>query len=135
MPITRDACVLFISLILAVACTRAPVAKLDTQPAVAMVNGQPIYDEDLTPFVKSELDELKRQEYNLKVKALDRAIEQKMFAIEADKKKTSIEKLLTAEVDSKVTEPTENDIQTYYQTQKDSLKVPLDQIRPQISQL
>ena len=117
------------------ACTRAPVAQSGTQSALAMVNGQPIYDEDLTPFIKNELEELKRQEYNLKVKALDRAIEQKILALEADKKKTTVDRLLAAEVDNKVSEPTESQIVSYYQSQKDSLKVPLDQIRPQISQL
>jgi protein-disulfide isomerase len=102
---------------------------------VAKIAGQPIYDDEMVSFAESELNDLRRQEYTIKLKALNRAIDEKLLTLEAQKKKVDVDALLKAEADSKVADPTDGEIQAYYETQKDALKVPLGQIRPQILQL
>ena len=61
---------------------------------VATVDGQPIYDEDLAPSVEGQLQPLRNQEYEIKRKALDNLIEQKMLEAAAKKKGLTTEKLL-----------------------------------------
>src|SRR5258708_961139 len=74
---------------------------------VATVDGQPIYDEDLAPSVEGQLQPLRNQEYEIKKKALDNLIEQKMLEAAAKKKGLTTEKLLDQEVNSKVPDPSD----------------------------
>jgi len=64
------------------------------------VDGQPIYDEDLAPSVEG-LQPLRNQEYEIKRKALDSLIEQKLLEKAAKKNGITTEKLLAQEVDAK----------------------------------
>jgi protein-disulfide isomerase len=81
---------------------------------VATVDGQPIYDADLAPSVEGQLQPLRNQEYEIKRKALDSLIEQKMLEAAAKKKGLTTDKLLDQEVSSKVPDPTDAELQGYY---------------------
>src|SRR5881396_1490113 len=81
---------------------------------VATVDGQTIYDEDLAPSVEGQLQPLRNQEYEIKRKALDNLIEQKMLEAAAKKKGLTTEKLLDEEVNSKVSDPNDAEIEGYY---------------------
>src|SRR5215475_5952486 len=81
---------------------------------VATVDGQPIYDEDLAPSVEGQLQPLRNQEYEIKRKALDSLIEQKMLEAAAKKKGLTTDKLLEQEVNAKVSEPSDAEIEGFY---------------------
>ncbi len=81
---------------------------------VATVDGQPIYDEDLASSVEGQLQPLRNQEYEIKRKALDNLVEQKMLDAAAKKKGLTTEKLLDQEVNSKVAEPSDAELEGYY---------------------
>jgi protein-disulfide isomerase len=100
----------------------APKAK---QP-VATVDGQTIYDEDLAASVRGQLLPLRNQEYEIKKKALDNLIEQKLLEAAAKKQGLTTEKLLVQEVDSKVPDPSDAEIEGYYLAQRARLNRPLD---------
>ena len=82
--------------------------------AVATVDGQTIYDEDLASSVQGQLLPLRNQEYEIKRKALDNLIEQKLLEAAAKKKGLTTEKLLAQEVDSKIPDPSDAEIEGYY---------------------
>jgi len=82
--------------------------------AVATVDGQALYDEDLAPSVQGQLLPLRNQEYEIKRKALDNLIEQKLLEAAAKKKGLTTEKLLAQEVDSKIPDPSDAEIEGYY---------------------
>src|SRR5215831_7868196 len=84
-----------------------PQAQTEARPIVAMVAGQPVYDDEIVPLAETELGQLRRQEYTIKMKALNQAIDQKLLALEAEKKKVGVEALLKAEADAKASDPTE----------------------------
>src|SRR6266700_1375427 len=105
-----------------------PKAK---QP-VATVDGQPIYDEDLASSVQGQLLPLRNQEYEIKRKALDSLIEQKLLEAAAKKKRLTTEKLPAQEVDSKIQEPTEGELQGFYLVLKDRYNRPFDEVKDQI---
>src|SRR6266700_4303412 len=81
---------------------------------VATVDGQPITDEDLAPSVEGQLQPLRNQEYEIKRKALDGLIEQKMLEAAAKKKGLTTDKLLDQEVNSKVPDPSDAELEGYY---------------------
>ena len=100
-----------------------------------MVGGQTIYDDDLVPFVQGQVFQLRLQEYEVKSKALENLVNQKLLEAEAKKKGIPTEKLLEQEVDAKVAEPTEAELQALYIVQKEQLRKSFDEIRAQLQQL
>jgi protein-disulfide isomerase len=97
---------------------------------VATVDGQPIYDEDLAASVEAQLQPLRNQEYEIKRKALDSLIEQKMLEAAAKKKGLTTEKLLDQEVNSKAPDPSDAELQGYYMGLK--VKAPFADVRTQL---
>src|SRR5438067_1574944 len=98
--------------------------------AVATVDGQTIYDEDLASSVQGQLLPLRTQEYDIKRKALDSLIEQKVLEAAAKKKGLTTEKLLAQEVDSKVPDPSDAEIEGYYLGLK--INRPLAEVKAQL---
>jgi len=88
-------------------------ATKSNQP-VATVAGQTITDEDLTSAAQGQLLTLRSQEYEIKRKALDNLIEQKLLEAEAKKKGIPTDKLLEQEVDAKIQNPTDAEVEGYY---------------------
>ena len=101
---------------------------------VATVGGDPIYDEELTPTVQGQLLPLRTQEYEIKKRALDSLIEQKLLEKAAKKNGITTEKLLAQEVDAKAQDPSDAEVEAYYLAQKDRLNRPLDEIKVQLRQ-
>ncbi len=120
-----------------IACATAGSAQnADAKPKqpVAVVAGQTIYEEDLIPSVQAQLLPLRNQEYEIKRKAIDNLIQQKLLEKAAKEKNLTTEKLLEHEVDAKVQEPTDSEVEAYYLAQKDRLNRPLDEVRTQLRQ-
>jgi len=116
--------------------TRAQ-ARHDAKPSepLGMVAGQPIYDSDLLPSVQGQVFQLRLQEYELKRKALDNLVNQRLLEAEAKKKGIPPEKFFEQEVDSKVPEPTEAELRALYIVQKEQLGRTFDEFRPQLQRL
>jgi len=105
---------LFISAFFASTSVAQSAETSKPKQPVATVDGQPIYDEDLAPSVEGQLQPLRNQEYEIKKKALDNLIEQKMLEAAAKKKGLTTEKLLDQEVNSKVPDPSDAQLEGYY---------------------
>src|SRR5713101_978045 len=102
---------------------------------LAVVGGQTIYDDDLLPFIQAQVFQLRLQEYDIKSKALENVVNQKLLEAEAKKKGIATEKVLEQEVDSTVAQPTEAELKALYIVQKQQLGKPFDEIKPQLQQL
>jgi len=111
--------------------TAAPAKN--TTP-VATVDGQTLTDDDLSPFVAAQLRPLREQEYQIKRKALDTLIGQKVLEGEAKKRGLTTEKLLEQEVDVKVAEPTDAEVAAIYAVQREQINKPLEEVKGQIQQ-
>ncbi len=103
---------MYVALPLASFGQAAPHAR-SGQP-IATVAGQPIYEQDLIQSLGSQLLQLRNQEYQLKSKALDDLIRQKLIEAEAKKRGISAQKLMEQEADSKVAEPTDGEVEAYF---------------------
>src|SRR5436309_6866298 len=101
---------------------------------VAVIGGETIYDDDLSS-VASQLQQLRKQEYDLKLNAIESLLFQKLLESESKKVGVSSQQLLEREADSKVSEPTDSEVEAYYLGQKDRLKRPLEEIKTQIRQI
>jgi protein-disulfide isomerase len=125
-----------LSLTCVVCCGAGSAQNADAKPRqpVAIVGGQAIYEDDLIPSVQPQLLPLRNQEYEIKKRALDNLIQQKLLEKAAKDKNLTTEKLLEQEVDAKVQDPTDPEVEAYYLAQKDRLNRPLDEVRTQLRQ-
>jgi protein-disulfide isomerase len=114
------------------ACFAQNADSVRHDETVAIVGGETIREADLLPAVQAQLFKLRTQEYDLKKKALDTLIEQKLLQLAAKKKGTTTENLLQQDVDGKVPEPTDAELQAYYLGQKDKLNRPFDDVKDQL---
>jgi protein-disulfide isomerase len=105
-----------------------------SKQSLATVDGQPLTDEDLAPYVQSQLRPLLEQEYQIKKKALDTLITQRVLEAEAKKKGLTTDKLLEQEVDAKVNEPTDVELNAIYIMQKEQINRPFEEVKTQLQQ-
>ncbi len=133
---TRSAALVFVFLLLgSVASVAQTVGQAKQKEPLAVVGGQPIYDDDLVPFVQAQVFQLRLQEYEVKSKALENLVNQMLLEAEAKKKGIPTEKVLEQEVDAKVSEPSEAELQALYIVQKEQLRKSFDEIKAQLQQL
>jgi protein-disulfide isomerase len=98
------------------------------------VDGQAITEDDLSPLVTGQLRPLRDQEYQIKKKALDTLIGQKIVEAEAKKKGLTSEQLLQQEVDANVPDPTDVELSAVYAVQREQLGKPLEEVKAQLAQ-
>jgi protein-disulfide isomerase len=116
---------------LAALCSAQEAPKGSPGEPLATVAGQPIYEQDLQPVVGPKLLQLHNQEYQVKNGALQDLIRQKLMQAEAKRRGISTEKL-QEEIDSKVPEPSDAEVEGYYLAVKNQLNQSFDEIKPQI---
>src|SRR5215471_3061161 len=107
----------------------------DSQKPLATVAGQPIYEQELMSVTGPGLLDLRKQEYKLKSDALDKVIRKKLIEVEAKKRGLSTEELLKQEVDSKISEPSDDEAKGYYLAVKAQTTLAFDDVKAQIKQL
>jgi protein-disulfide isomerase/Skp family chaperone for outer membrane proteins len=112
---------------------------------VAEVNGQIITQLELQKAAEAELSNLEirrlQNESNLAqdkqqilTKALDELIAQRLIEAEAVKQKKTREQLLEAEVESNVETPSDDEVDAFYEANKDRIPIPKAQALPQVKQ-
>lgn len=105
-----------------------------TEEPVAVIDGQRIYESEVLSLVQAQLRQLRSQEYEIKSKGLETLIQQRVLEIEAKKKGVSADSLLAQEVDSKVLDPTDAEIEAFYESQKSTLDSPLEKVKGTLRQ-
>ena len=82
---------------------------------LAMVAGQSISEQEVLDTIgPRQVMQLHNEEYEAKSRALESIIRHRIVELEAKRRSISPEKLIEQEVDSKVADPTEGEIEAYY---------------------
>lgn len=101
---------------------------------IATIEGQAITEDDLAPLVAGQLRPLHEQEYQIKKKAVDTLISQKLVEAEAKKKGLTAEQLYQQEVDGKVPEATDAELNAIYAVQREQLNRLFEEVKTQLAQ-
>lgn len=112
---------------------------------VAVVNGQTITQADLEKAAESELKSLDikklqndaglaQEKQEILQKALDDLAAEKLIEAEAAKEGKTKEQLLDAEVESNVDTPSAEEVDAFYEANKDRISIPKAQALPQVKQ-
>lgn len=123
-------CFFLVAATAAVPAQTSQATKLK-QP-IATVDGKSIYEDDLNSSVQGQLMPLRTQEYDIKRKALDSLIEQRLLEDAARKKGVTTEQLLAQEVDAKVAAPSDAEIEGYYFALRERINRPLSDVKTQL---
>jgi len=134
-PMRASLLTLLFCLALAASCFARAKCQAGADEPVAVVAGQPIYQQDLMSVAGPSLLDLRKQEFKLKSDALNQLIRKKLIEMEAKKRGLSTEELLKREVDSKVAEPSDDEAKGYYLAVKNQTTLPFDPIKSQVKQL
>jgi protein-disulfide isomerase len=114
----------------------APILGAQTEPSqpLARIGDQAIYEEDLLPSIGPQLWQLKNQEYELKSKAVQNLVYQRLLDREAQREGLSPEAFFDQMVDRNLPPPSAGEIEAYYLAQKDRFDRPFPEVKPQLEQ-
>ena len=99
---------------------------------LAVVNGTKITKQQLGTNAQNQITQLQGAVIKARTAALDLEVNRLLLEAEAKKRSITPEQLLQLEVTDKVPEPTEAEVQAFYNERKQYLKEDLKKIRPQI---
>jgi len=100
---------------------------------VATVQGQPIASEDLTNALRGELLRLEIQRYQTLREKLDDLIANKIFSLEAAQRGVSVQQFVHDEISAKIQTVTPEQVQAFYEANKNRIKQPLEKVSEQIT--
>ncbi len=116
--------------------TVVSVAAFAQQPApgvLATVNGVEIRESDLA--IQAQLATLAKQEYEVKLRALQTAIGRKVIELAAKEKGLTVDQFVIQEVDAKIAEPSDAELQGFYLAQREQYnRQPFEKVRDQVRQ-
>ena len=113
----------------------APTAALAAElpSIVATVQGQAISAEELTSALHGELMRLDIQRYQVLKEKLDALIAERLVSLEATRRGVSVQQLIQDEIVSKVPAVTPEQVQAFYEANKNRIREPLEQITERIT--
>lgn len=109
------------------------VASLAAQEPLATLDGEPIHESDLD--LGADWRKLERQTFELREKALDSVIANRLLAKEAERREMTLDDLLRGVIAPRVGQPTNKEIQDFYEKQKGRINRPLKEVRDEIERV
>lgn len=110
----------------------AAMGQTPADEAVAVVAGQPILQSELDTAVKSTMMALQNQEFQIRSKALEDLIRQRVVEAEAKKQGITVEQLYAKEVDARIPTPIDAEVYAYYLGVRSQINKPFKEVRAQL---
>jgi protein-disulfide isomerase len=111
-----------------------PVSDVSLEEVVAVVDGNQITAGALDTTASGQLRKLQAQIYQVRRKALDDMIDTMLIEKAAKEQGMSPEAYLAEQVDAKIEQPTDEQIQAFYDQQKARIRAPLEQVKDRVVQ-
>jgi protein-disulfide isomerase len=100
---------------------------------VAIIGDQKITQAEVDRKAANTLTKIRQQEYDARRAALEQMLQEELYKKEAAAKNVSVEELLKTEVDSKVAQPTQEEVAKFYEENKPRMGGrPLEQVSQDI---
>ncbi|MBF0493369.1 MAG: thioredoxin domain-containing protein [Deltaproteobacteria bacterium] len=112
----------------------AGLAQSTKGDIVAELDGQPITEKDLLEKIKPRLSSIENQLFDIKRDGIDEIIEGKLLEKEAQKRHITTQELLKSEIDDKIGDVSQKEIEDFYETIKSRVNgKTLEELKPQIT--
>jgi protein-disulfide isomerase len=99
---------------------------------VAVVNGKEITEQELFDRVRGEMSKLEAQMYEVRRNGAEELISEFLLEQTAQTRGLTKDQLLQQEVEAKVGEVTDKEVDNFYAANQARIRKPLDEVRPQI---
>src|SRR5262245_52478019 len=97
-------------------CAAPTVSSAD--PPVALIDAKPVLASELSEASQGQVVNLRKQEYEIKRKALDALVDQKLLEAAAAKRGVTVTQL-QQELESKLREPTDAEVEAFFLARPD----------------
>jgi predicted DsbA family dithiol-disulfide isomerase len=104
-----------LSLVAALSFAETPL----TDPPVAIIDGKPVLASELLEASQGQIMNLRKQEFDIKRRALDALIEQKLLEAEAARRGVSVNDLTQKEMAGNAGEPSDAEVEAFYLARPD----------------
>lgn len=95
---------------------------------IAVVGGVEITETEVEAAVASELLSVERQRQEIIERGLNQVVDEKLIELEAAKRDMSAEELLETEIANQVTEPTDQEVDAFYESRKAQIRQPKEEV-------
>jgi protein-disulfide isomerase len=112
--------------------TSPEVQASESREPVGRIGDQTVSSADLEAAVRPQLSQLRLQEYELKRRALDDIIANKLIQAEAATQKLTPDELVRRNAETKVAPATEAEVTAFYEARAKQINGPLSQVKQQI---
>jgi len=129
MKTSRLLIILLTGIVLGTA-SRCPAQDTNNKEVVAVINGHEVTQSELEQKEMVKLLKARDQYYLAEKDALNQLIEDELLEAQAKKEGVTVDQLLDKHVNSKVTDPTEDQLQVYYEGIQTAQ--PYSEVRPKI---
>jgi protein-disulfide isomerase len=99
---------------------------------VAQIDGKPVTMADLEEAASPQLKRLEAERHKILESTLSQVVEQRLLEAEAEARGVSVEELLKAEVEDKISEVTDEDVDKWYEENKERVRRPKEEVAEQI---
>jgi len=110
----------------------AEKGEASNEGVLAVVGDVEITGKEVAELKASELMTVERQERKILEQGLDELVAERLLELEASERGLTVEELMDQEVDSRVTEPSAEEVDAFYEERKAQIRQPKEQIADQI---
>jgi protein-disulfide isomerase len=107
-------------------------SETSAAPVVAVVNGKEITEQELLDRIRGEMSKLEAQIYEVRRNGAEELISDYLLEQAAQARGLTKDQLMQQEVDSKVGEVTDKEVDGFYAANQARIRKPLDEVRPQL---
>ena len=115
-------------LLLSATLSFAATPSSSDEPPVAIIDRKPVLASELTEASQGQILNFRKQEYDIKRRALDAVIDQKLLEAEATRRSMTVNQL-QKEMDNKVGEPTDAEAEAFYLARQDQGQRRFEEVR------
>jgi predicted DsbA family dithiol-disulfide isomerase len=105
----------------------------DPPEILATINGEPVTLAAVDEVAQPQLDQIRRQLFDVRKATLEQMIDETLLEAEAAKRSINIEHLFVEEIEAKTTPPSPNVVAEFYEKNRADMEDSLDEMMPQLT--
>jgi len=103
-----------------------------TDRVLAVVGDLEITEAEVTDLMAAQLGKLEQERYSILKQGVDSLVADRLVELEAEKRGITVEELIAQELEAKVSEPTDAEVDAFYEQQKARIRQPKEEVVGQI---